>query len=115
MSIPVPSLTALVSGLPTETRQKMDAAWRSQEEFDRRVSQAITALEVEIAAIDVSGGGVELSDATPQDVGTASAGTGTKASRDDHVHALGAAVLALIDEAMTNGQTLAMSRGWALP
>ena len=32
------------------------------------------------------GDGVELSDATPKDVGTAAAGTGTKASRDDHVH-----------------------------
>lgn len=35
------------------------------------------------------GGGVELSDAIPQDVaGVGAAGVGTKASRDDHVHAL---------------------------
>ena len=33
-----------------------------------------------------SGGGVSLSDDTPQDPGTASAGAGTEASRDDHVH-----------------------------
>jgi len=32
------------------------------------------------------GGGVSLSDATPEGPGTAAAGTGTKASRDDHVH-----------------------------
>jgi len=39
----------------------------------------------------------ELSDATPQPVdGTAAtAGTGTKASRDDHVHALGPLVATL--------------------
>lgn len=30
--------------------------------------------------------GTSLSDSTPQDLGTASAGTGTSASRDDHVH-----------------------------
>ena len=32
------------------------------------------------------GGGASLSDDTPEDVGTAAAGTGTEASRDDHVH-----------------------------
>lgn len=33
------------------------------------------------------GGGVELSDATPQAPGSPAPGVGTKASRDDHVHA----------------------------
>lgn len=33
-----------------------------------------------------SGGGAQLSNAAPQPPGTASAGTGTKASREDHVH-----------------------------
>lgn len=33
-------------------------------------------------------GGAPLSDATPQNIGTASAGVGASASRDDHVHAL---------------------------
>jgi hypothetical protein len=32
------------------------------------------------------GGGASLSNATPQDLGTAAAGVGTSASRDDHVH-----------------------------
>lgn len=34
------------------------------------------------------GGGADLSDATPAALGTAAAGTGTEASRDDHVHAM---------------------------
>lgn len=34
------------------------------------------------------GGGVDLSDTTPSALGTAAAGTGTAASRDDHVHAM---------------------------
>lgn len=34
------------------------------------------------------GGGASLSDATPAALGTAAAGTGTLASRDDHVHAM---------------------------
>ena len=33
-------------------------------------------------------GGADLSDATPQALGTAAAGTGTAAARDDHVHAM---------------------------
>lgn len=38
--------------------------------------------------IEAGGGGAELSDATPEPLGTAAAGTGTLASRADHVHAL---------------------------
>ena len=34
------------------------------------------------------GGGADLSDNVPHALGTAAAGTGTKASRDDHVHAM---------------------------
>ena len=34
------------------------------------------------------GGGADLSDTTPSALGTAAAGTGTEASRDDHVHAM---------------------------
>lgn len=34
------------------------------------------------------GGGADLSDDVPHALGTAAAGTGTKASRDDHVHAM---------------------------
>ena len=34
------------------------------------------------------GGGVSLSNTTPQALGVAAAGTGTEASRDDHVHAM---------------------------
>lgn len=39
--------------------------------------------------IKVGSGGASVSSATPQAVGTAAAGTGTAASRDDHVHAHG--------------------------
>ena len=35
-----------------------------------------------------TGGGAALSDTTPQALGTAAAGTGTAAARDDHVHAM---------------------------
>ena len=39
-----------------------------------------------------SGGGAALSDKTPQPDGTAAAGAGTEASRDDHVHQIPAAI-----------------------
>ena len=53
----------------------------SIEDFtDAQITAAKTALEI------TSGGGASLSDNTPQGPGTAAAGTGTSASRDDHVH-----------------------------
>lgn len=44
------------------------------------------------AAPTGGGGGASLSDRTPQALGTAAAGTGTRASRDDHVHLLPAQI-----------------------
>ncbi len=55
------------------------------------VTQSLTNV---LASIDDAiaagggGGGVDLSDTTPSALGTAAAGTGTEASRDDHVHAM---------------------------
>lgn len=48
-----------------------------------------SAITVEVYGINLNGGGggASLSDATPKNIGTANAGTGTSASRDDHVHA----------------------------
>lgn len=55
-------------------------------------SQAIAAdHETRIDALETGsggGGGADLSDNAPHALGTAAAGTGTKASRDDHVHAM---------------------------
>lgn len=45
--------------------------------------------EVEAASGGGGGGGASLSNLSPQDIGTASAGVGTDASRYDHVHAHG--------------------------
>lgn len=55
------------------------------------VTQSLTNV---LASIDDAiaagggGGGVDLSDTTPSALGTAAAGTGIEASRDDHVHAM---------------------------
>jgi hypothetical protein len=38
--------------------------------------------------IVTGGSGVDLSDTTPQALGTAAPGVGTEAARDDHVHAM---------------------------
>ena len=43
-------------------------------------------------------GGAALSDDAPEDVGTAAAGTGTEASRDDHVHGGGTSGVSLSDD-----------------
>jgi hypothetical protein len=54
------------------------------------------------------GGGAGLSDATPQPLGTAAAGDGTLASRDDHVHAMPSLLdLADTPNAYDNGKYLA--------
>ena len=62
----------------------------------------IAALEAQPAAKSSgSGGGVSLSSATPQALGVAAAGTGTAASRDDHVHAMPSAAAIGADAAGT--------------
>lgn len=53
------------------------------------VTQSLTNVLASIDdAIAAGGGGADLSDTTPSALGTAAAGTGTAASRDDHVHAM---------------------------
>ena len=55
----------------------------SIEDFtDSQIELAQTALEITSGG----GGGASLSDNTPEALGTAAPGTGTMASRDDHVH-----------------------------
>jgi len=46
----------------------------------------LDALKVRVVALEEAGEGVQLSDDTPESLGTASAGVGTEASRADHVH-----------------------------
>ena len=50
------------------------------------MSEAAVAVSVMTTGSSAGGGGADLSDATPAPLGVASAGTGAKASRDDHVH-----------------------------
>jgi hypothetical protein len=65
---------------------------------------------------DIEGGAAALSDATPAALGTAAAGTGEAASREDHVHAMptGAALLALVDAARVTTPSMAseVAGGW---
>ncbi len=64
--------------------------------FAGNLDESITNAQLLAAAVDDlttgggggGGGGASLSDATPQALGTAAAGTGTAAARDDHVHAM---------------------------
>lgn len=64
--------------------------------FAGNLDESITNAQLLAAAVDDlttgggggGGGGASLSDATPQALGTAAAGDGTAAARDDHVHAM---------------------------
>lgn len=59
-------------------------------EVTAQVAMAEAAVMVSVMTTGSSGGGggVDLSDATPAPLGVAAAGTGAKASREDHVHAM---------------------------
>ena len=61
------------------------------------------------------GGGADLSDNVPHALGTAAAGTGTKASRDDHVHAMPTAADVGADAAGTATAAVAAHVGAADP
>lgn len=76
-----------------------------------RATALVTSVNGQTGAVTISGGGggASLSDATPQALGTASAGTSSSASRADHVHALPALVASL--NTLTGPLTLAAGTG----
>jgi hypothetical protein len=79
--------------------------------FAGNLDGTITNAQLLAAAVDDlttgggggGGGGASLSDATPQALGTAAAGTGTAAARDDHVHAMPTATSIAVDASGFNG------------
>ncbi len=75
----------------------------------------IDALEAQPVAKASGSGGVSLSSATPQALGAPTAGTGTAASRDDHVHAMPSAAAIGADAAGTASGLLAAHNAAADP
>lgn len=76
------NLQMLATTLPREVRDSLGAVLRAQDDINRRIKQLLAASQVATTS-------VTLSDANPQALGTTAPGTGTEASRDDHVHAHG--------------------------
>lgn len=73
----------------------------NRDAVDAHPISSITGLQ---AALDAAGGGgADLSDATPQDLGTAAAGVSTEASRADHVHDMPTAADITVDASGFNG------------